>query len=105
MLYCFHVVETHCTLVTNLYAVCSRRSACSTTHVEGTHSQLCTWFTNRLSCHDTNRLTRVHLMTTRQVTAVTFRTYTESRRTVYNRTYFNFVDTLAFDKRRQFLVN
>src|SRR5690606_24784942 len=45
-------------------------TCCSTTDVEGSQCELCTWFTNRLSCNDTNSFTFINQVHGCKVTAV-----------------------------------
>ena len=81
------------TAVFDLDVVYCRGSRGRTTDVESTHRQLSAWLTDRLRSDYTYRLTDVHKVTPRQITAITDTTNTVSGFAGNRRAHPHFVNT------------
>src|SRR5690606_28514149 len=76
-----------------------------TAHVEGTHGQLCTGLTDRLSSDDTDSLTDIDRSTARKVTSVADGTDTDANVTGQSRTDADCLDVGLLNQLNVLLVN
>ena len=78
----------------------TRKTLCNiitgnTTGMERTHGQLCTRFTDRLSCNDSDSLTNLYRLTGCHVGTITFCTYTIMRSAGQNSTDLNLLKRIT----------
>ena len=87
----------HLTVNLGFHRACHRSTASGTTDVERTHRQLCTRFTNGLSCDHAHSLTNIHQGATTQIATVALGTQTVTGLAGERRANHHFVNTEFFN--------